>query len=57
MSKMSEIHQEIVEMLDHGDHPTKIARLLGIPLSTVYDVLEQMEDPDENYSPFQTVNS
>lgn len=53
---MSEIHQEIVEMLEEGDRPIKIATLLGIPLNMVYDVLEQEEQTD-NYSPFETVNS
>lgn len=53
---MSEIHQEIVDMLEQGDRPIKIATLLGIPLNMVYDVLEQLEE-EEMYSPFDTVNS
>jgi hypothetical protein len=53
---MSEIHQEIVDMLEQGDRPIKIATLLGIPLNMVYDVLEQLEQ-EEMYSPFDTVNS
>jgi len=57
MSKMSEIHQEIMELLERDYHPTKICRIVGCPLSMVYDVLEQMEDPDEDLSPFQTINS
>ena len=56
MSKMSEIHQDIIEMLEQGDRPIKIATLLGIPLNMVYDVLEQLEASEE-YSPFDTVNS
>jgi len=56
MSYMSEIHMEIVEMLEEGDRPIKIATLLNIPLNMVYDVLEQME-ANEEYSPFETVNS
>ena len=56
MSKMSEIHQDIVDMLEAGDRPIKIATLLDIPLSMVYDVLEQLEASEE-YSPFDTVNS
>lgn len=56
MSKMSELYQEIVDMLDDGIYPPKIARTLGCPLSMVYDVLEQMESSEE-YSPFETVNS
>ena len=53
---MSEIHQEIVDMLEQGDRPIKIATLLGIPLNMVYDVLEQLEQ-EEMYSPYDTVNS
>lgn len=56
MSKMSEIHQDIVDMLEAGDRPIKIATLLNIPLNMVYDVLEQMEASEE-YSPYDTVNS
>jgi hypothetical protein len=47
---------EIVEMLEQGDRPTKIATLLNIPLNMVYDVLDQLQATDE-YSPFETVNS
>ena len=53
---MSEIHQDIVDMLEAGDRPIKIATLLNIPLNMVYDVLEQMEASEE-YSPYDTVNS
>ena len=56
MSKLSEIHMEIVDMLEAGDRPIKIATLLNIPLNMVYDVLEQM-DASEEYSPYDTVNS
>lgn len=56
MSKMSEIHREIVEMLEQGDRPIKIATLLQIPLNMVYDVLEELEATD-GYSPYETVNS
>ena len=56
MSVMSEIHQDIVEMLEAGDRPIKIATLLNIPLNMVYDVLDQLNET-ENYSPFETVNS
>jgi hypothetical protein len=56
MSVMSEIHMEIVDMLEAGDRPIKIATLLDIPVSIVYDVLEDIEAAEE-YSPFETVNS
>lgn len=56
MSVMSELHQDIMEMLEAGDRPIKIAALLNIPVSMVYDVLEDLQASDE-YSPFETVNS
>ena len=56
MSVMSEIHMDIVEMLEAGDRPIKIATLLDIPLNMVYDVLADLAATEE-YSPFDTVNS
>ncbi len=56
MSVMSELHMDIVDMLEKGDRPIKIATLLDIPVSMVYDVLEDLQASDE-YSPFETVNS
>jgi hypothetical protein len=53
---MSEIHMEIMDMLERGDRPRKIAILLDIPVGMVYDVLEQLQE-EEMYSPFDTVNS
>lgn len=56
MSAMSEVHMEIMDMLEAGDRPVKIALLLDIPVSIVYDVLDDI-DATEEYSPFETVNS
>jgi hypothetical protein len=56
MSVMSELHIDIVDMLEAGDRPIKIASLLNIPVSMVYDVLEELQATEE-YSPFETVNS
>lgn len=42
---MSDISIDIQNMLDDGEHPTVIARVLGVPLVWVYNTLEQM-DPD-----------
>ncbi len=47
MSKMSELSYDIETMLADGVHPVKIVRALGVELTTVYDVLEQMECLDE----------
>ena len=47
MSKMSELNYDIETMLADGVHPVKIVQALGVELTTVYDVLEQMECLDE----------
>ena len=47
MSKMSDLYMEVEQMLAEGEHPARIARRLGIPLSMVYDVLESMPAEDE----------
>ena len=47
MSKMSDLYMEVELMLQEGEHPSRIARRLGIPLSMVYDVLESMPEEDE----------
>jgi hypothetical protein len=54
---MSDISMDIQEYLEEGMHPTKIARILNIPLSWVYDTLESMESKSEDFDPFSTVNS
>jgi hypothetical protein len=58
MSKMSDLILDIQGMLEDGVHPTSIARQLDVPLTWVYDALEQMEpDEGESFSPFETCNS
>ena len=52
MSVMS----DILKMIEAGDRPNKIAMLLDIPTSWVYEVLEQQEEV-ENFSPYDTCNS
>lgn len=56
MSKMGELYQEILELLEQGVPPVKIARMVSCPLSMVYDVNETRTDYEE-YSPYETVNS
>jgi hypothetical protein len=55
MVAMSELHYEIVEMIDKDFHPKVVAAILHIPVSMVYDALDAAEA--EPYSPFETVNS
>ncbi len=72
MSKVAELAYDIEQLYIEGLHPTKIARQLGCPLSTVYDWLEQygcgtgeetdpwsvIEDPHiVDASPYATINS
>jgi len=38
---------EVETMLAEGEHPSRIARRLGVPLGMVYDVLESMPEDDE----------
>ena len=58
MSVMSEIALDIENMLIDGDHPAVIAQTLGVPVYMVYDVLESIgEEPTEDFSPYETVNS
>ncbi len=40
MSRMKELYFDIELMLEQGVHPTRIAQMLDVPLSLVYDVLE-----------------
>ena len=56
MSKVSELYYDVLEMLEQGDRPIKIATLLDVPVSFVYDVIEDQEQTN-NYSPYETVNS
>ena len=57
MSKMAELYYDIELMLEQGDHPTKISKMLEVPVGMVYDVLESFPDPDQELRPFNAVNS
>lgn len=52
MSKMAELEIEICDMLSEGENPGYISKILDIPISWVYEVIESDE-----LSPFATVNS
>jgi hypothetical protein len=55
---MSEVAYDIEQLYIEGEHPTKIARTLGIPLSLVYDWLEDTGvGAEEELSPHSTINS
>ena len=58
MSRMSDLQIEIQEMLENNVYPDTIAKLLGIPTSMVYDVMETMLELEQDaFSPFHTINS
>jgi len=48
MSKMAELDMEIRNLLDEGISPPNVSKILGVPLTMVYDVLESYPDLDES---------
>ena len=52
MSRMSELTFDIQDMLEAGYLPVTIARQLDIPITWVFEDVEQ-----EELSPFETINS
>ena len=48
MSKMAELDMEIRNLLDEGISPPNVSKILGVPLTMVYDVLESYPDFDES---------
>jgi hypothetical protein len=50
MSKMADLDMEIRNMLDEGISPPNVSKILGVPLTMVYDVLETYLDPDVDES-------
>jgi len=57
MSRMSELDQDIQDLLVKGKSPMEVARELEIPVSWVYEAGETVEEPQEVLSPFATINS
>ena len=52
MSRMSDLSLEIQDMLEEGYLPVTIARQLDVPITWVFEEVEQ-----EELSPFETINS
>ena len=58
LAVQNEVAYDIEQLYNEGEHPTKIARNLGIPLSLVYDWLEGTGvEGEEELSPHNTINS
>jgi hypothetical protein len=57
MSKVNELYLDIELMLEQGSHPVLISTVLDVPVSWVYEVIEDSEKTEEDFDPFITVNS
>jgi hypothetical protein len=57
MSKVNELYLDIELMLEQGSHPAIISAVLDVPVSWVYEVIEDSEKTEEDFNPFITVNS
>jgi hypothetical protein len=57
MSKMNELYLDIELMLEQGTHPSTISAVLDVPVSWVYEVIEDCEKTEDDFNPFITVNS
>ena len=58
MSVMSEVAYDIEQLYIEGNSPQRIGVTLGIPLSLVYDWLEDTGvEGEEELSPHNTINS
>ena len=54
MSQMSELSIEIQEKLHQGQRPGRVAQLLDVPVTWVYELADPEE---ETFSPYATINS
>lgn len=57
MSKMKNISIEIQERLDDGIDPEVIAKVMEIPIRWVHAEMEAMDNHNEDYDPYNTINS
>ena len=62
MSAMKDIAYDIEQLYIDGFSPSRIANILECPIGLVYDWLEDngmgvANAPQEEYSPFETINS
>ena len=60
MSVMSELAYDIEQLYIEGFSPISISVQLGCPVDIVYDWLESIdvaESPQEDFNPFETINS
>jgi len=57
MSKVNELYLDIELMLEQGTHPATISAVLDVPVSWVYEVIDDSQKTEEDFNPFSTVNS
>ena len=49
MSKMSDLHLQIADLLDEGYKATTIAAMLNVPLSMVHDAMVMLDEGSDDY--------
>jgi hypothetical protein len=54
---MSELSLDIELMLEQGDSPFKISQYLSVPITFVYEMAATPSEIEDEYSPFDTINS
>jgi hypothetical protein len=57
MSKVNELYLDIELMLEQGTHPATISAVLDVPVSWVYEVIDDSQKTEEDFNPFITINS
>ena len=59
MSRVAELAYDIEQLFIEGHSPKMIAVILECPVEIVYDWMAEsnLEDTEETYDPFDTVNS
>lgn len=57
MSRMNDISLEIQDRLAAGEDPKIIARVMEIPIVWVYAEAESFDYSENDYDPYNTVNS
>ena len=57
MTKVSELSLDIELMLVQDFHPATISALLDVPVSWVYEVIEEVDSVTGSFDPFDTINS
>ena len=49
MSKMSDLHLQIADLLDEGYKATTVAAMLQVPVELVHDVMAMVDEGQDDY--------